>query len=233
MVRILALDVERSDLSTQPFHELWLLARCRRDGGEGWYALAHLVGPDGDVVGGRETFGYPSRMATIDWSRDGGAFAVAASRLGRQVMKLGAASAAGAEKTGSAEIFEVLGLRLHPPYRLMTEHGFVEPGARADLIAQPWTLELAARRSTDPRHVALELPGDAGPGRIGKPDPWYELSGAEVLSIETGRGVLRRGPGFDCGRVDGYEPFYVERFDGAMTAAEATSGEVRHTFLVR
>ena len=47
----------------QPFHEIWLFARCLREGREAWYALSHLVGPDGDVVFGRETFGYPSRMA--------------------------------------------------------------------------------------------------------------------------------------------------------------------------
>ena len=92
LVRILALDVSSSDLSTQPFHELWLFARCLREGREAWYALSHLVGPDGDVVFGRETFGYPSRMAAIEWSRDGDSFALAASRLGRRVVELGVAS---------------------------------------------------------------------------------------------------------------------------------------------
>ena len=45
------------------------MSRCLRQGREAWYALAHLVGPEGDVVFGRETFGYPSRSAAIDWRR--------------------------------------------------------------------------------------------------------------------------------------------------------------------
>ncbi len=131
----------------QPFHELWLLARCLREGREAWYALSHLVGPDGDVVFGRETFGYPSRMASIEWSRDGESFAIAASRLGRRVVELARRRQRRRlleEDTRLA--VEIVGLRLHPPYRAMTENGFVEPGPRADLVAQPWTFEL---RSSD------------------------------------------------------------------------------------
>ena len=104
LVRILALDVSTSDVSTQPFHELWLFARCLREGREAWYALSHLVGPDGDVVFGRETFGYPSRMAAIEWSRDGDSFAIAASRLGRRVVDLAAASSGGVgARTGAPQ----------------------------------------------------------------------------------------------------------------------------------
>jgi hypothetical protein len=232
VVRILALDVETSDLSTRPFHELWLLARCLRQERAAWYALAHLVGPDGDVVYGRETFGYPSRMASIEWSRDDGAIALLLSRLGRRVFELEATVGAAASNRAASAGADVIGLRLHPPYRVMTEQGFVEPGPRADLVAQTWTLELSGARTIDPATAKLDFPAQPGPGRIGKPDPWYELAGAAVISIETGRGLNRRGPGVELGRLDRYEPFYAERFDGAMTAHEATSGEARHTFLV-
>ena len=246
MMRILALDLGANDLSTEPFRELWLFAGCAHAGAESWYALSHLVGANGDVVFGRETFGYPSRIAAIEWALGGTALEVTASRLGRTVVRLAApredADAAGvagdagdagdprdAEDVGGVAV--VIGLRLHPPYRVMTERGFVEPGPRADLVAQSWTLEPTVRRSVAAARVRLELPADAGPGRIGKPDPWYELAGSEVVAAFAAGGVLRRGPGRDLGPLAGWEPYYRERFDGAMEAGEATSGRAPHTFL--
>jgi acetoacetate decarboxylase len=233
VLRMLALDVPISDFSTQPFHELWLLARCLREGREAWYALSHLVGPDGDVVFGRETFGYPSRMAAIEWSRDAESFAIAATRLGRRVVSLAfAAGGVGLSEEGTHHAVELVGLRLHPPYRAMTENGFVEPGPRADLVAQPWTFEYVSTTAWQlRRHLELDIPADAGPGRIGKPDPWYELAGAEVIKVMTGRGSLRRGPGVTLGKLENYWPYYAERFDGTLAAGEAISGEARHTFL--
>ena len=87
---------------------------------------------------------------------------------------------------------------------MMTENGFVEPGPRADLVAQPWTFELRPAGSFEPGRLELELPADPGPGRIGKPDPWYELAGAEVIKVVTGRGTLRRGPGVTLGKLESY-----------------------------
>jgi hypothetical protein len=232
VLRVLALDVPTSDFSTRPFHELWLFARCLREGREAWYALSHLVGPDGDVVFGRETFGYPSRMAAIEWSRDGNSFAIAASRLGRRVAELGVAASGGVAQEDWSPAVEIVGLRLHPPYRAMTENGFVEPGPRADLVAQPWTFDLSPARSYEAGRLELDLPADPGPGNIGKPDPWYELAGAEVVKVVTGRGTLRRGPGVTLGKLENYWPYYAERFDGTLDASKAISGEARHTFLV-
>jgi hypothetical protein len=115
----------------------------------------------------------------------------------------------------------------------MTENGFVEPGPRADLVAQPWTFEYVSTTAWQlRRHLELDIPADAGPGRIGKPDPWYELAGAEVIKVMTGRGSLRRGPGVTLGKLENYWPYYAERFDGTLGAGEAISGEARHTFLV-
>jgi hypothetical protein len=127
----------------------------------------------------------------------------------------------------------VVGLRLHPPYRVMAERGFVEPGPRAELVAQSWTFELAAAQTLEPSRVTLELPNEPGPGRIGKPDPWYELAGAEVAVVVTARGALRRAPGAVVGKLEPWEPYYAERWDGTIDAAKAISGDVGHTFLMR
>jgi len=141
------------------------MSRCLRQGREAWYALAHLVGPEGDVVFGRETFGYPSRSAAIDWRRAGRSFELTATRLGRTVVTLAGNDIAAGDSTGRAarpgagggaraeyasEQAPVVGLRLHPAYRAMTEHGFREPGPRADLVAQPWAIAWSPRRAVDP-----------------------------------------------------------------------------------
>ena len=116
----------------------------------------------------------------------------------------------------------------------MTENGFVEPGPRADLVAQPWTFELRPAGALSRRRASSSsYRPNAGPGRIGKPDPWYELAGAEVIKVVTGRGTLRRGPGVTLGKLESYWPYYAERFDGTLAANEAISGEARHTFLAR
>jgi hypothetical protein len=115
----------------------------------------------------------------------------------------------------------------------MTEQGFKEPGPRADLVAQPWTLRLTAGPPIDRDRFTLELPSEAGPGRIGRPDPWYELAVATFVSGGTARGALRRGLATTLGQLEGYEPWYAERLDGTLDAAKAISGDVTHTFLVR
>jgi hypothetical protein len=176
-------------------------------------------------------------MATIEWSRERASFALAASRLGRRVATLAHAST-DADRPPMAVVItkaeeDVIGLRLHPPYRVITEHGFVEPGPRAELVAQPWTFDLIDGPGIDQSRFTLELPPDAGPGRIGKPDPWYELAGATFVSGGSARGAVRRGPGITLGQLESYEPYYLERFDGTLDAAKAIAGDVRHTFLVR
>jgi hypothetical protein len=142
------------------------------------------------------------------------------------------ASSGGVGQEDWSPAAEIVGLRLHPPYRAMTENGFVEPGPRADLVAQPWTFELRPAGVIEAGRLELELPTDPGPGRIGKPDPWYELADAKVINVTTGRGTLRRGPGVTLGKLENYWPYYAERFDGTLAAGEAISGEARHTFLV-
>ena len=232
-LRIVALDVGTNDVSTLPFTELWLLVSCEHGGQSAWYALSHLVGTGGDVVSGRETFGYPSRMAAIEWRASGSRFSLRASRLGRDVVRLeGPSESGGATDTGSKRI-DLIGLRQQPPYRVMTLHGFSEPGARGELVAQPWALEGGSRQTIDPGALVLELPDQAAPGRIGAPDPWYEFSAAPIVAAAAGAGaVLRRQPGREPVALPDHGPYYLERFDGAATAGEATSGKVRHTFLV-
>ena len=66
MLRILAMRVEASDLSPQPFNELFLFSRFELDGKPAYYAIADIVGLHGDVLFGRETYGHPSKMGDVD-----------------------------------------------------------------------------------------------------------------------------------------------------------------------
>ncbi len=61
-IRILAIRAEASDLTTRPFTELWLLSRCLLEGAPGWYALSHITSWEGDMLFGRETYGYPTKV---------------------------------------------------------------------------------------------------------------------------------------------------------------------------
>ncbi|MDX1383672.1 MAG: acetoacetate decarboxylase family protein, partial [Thermoanaerobaculia bacterium] len=232
-LRVVALDLGVTDVSTVPFPEVWLFVSGRSEGRAAWYALSHLVGSGGDVVNGRETFGYPSRTASIDWREDGSRLRLTASRLGREVARFTWPAATDPAATPDPISLEVVGLRRHPAYRVMTLHGFREPGPRGELVAQPWTLGGVASRLLSADDVSFDFPADPGPGRIGAPDPWYELAGAAVVRAAAGEGgTLHRRPGRILGPVEDHEPYYLERFDGTMSSTEATSGDVRHTFLV-
>ena len=65
ILRLMALRVDSSEISIEPFDELWLFASCLVENHWAWYALTHVAGPGGDVIFGRETFGYPSRMGDV------------------------------------------------------------------------------------------------------------------------------------------------------------------------
>ncbi len=228
LLRIMAMRVGTNDISTEEFNELWLFSRCESEGAEAWYALAHTVAGEGDVVFGRETFGYPSKLGSIDWRTAGSGETLLGKRMGREFVRMQWNGGGRAAATGSAEL-KVIGLRLHPPYRLMTLNGFAEPGVQAELISQPWLLQWTGQRAV--RSPRLEFPTKPGPGRIGTTDPWFEFAAGQVASARVGIGVLRRSPAQRLGLVPDYQPYYAERYDGAFNNELSISGDVTHTFL--
>jgi acetoacetate decarboxylase len=203
LARILALDVRRSDLSTRPFVELWLMTRCELATGPAWYALSHIVQWDGDVLYGRETFGYPSKLGEPEMAFDGVRYSILGRRLKRDFFH-GVVPRSLDPATRHEEAFDVLGLQLFTTW---------EP-PRADLIRQPWRLILDEGRSTDPAQVDLTFPRTSGPGRIGFSDPWFELTPVRITSATTGRGRMLRMPGQTLGEVPDWIARSIERFDG-------------------
>jgi acetoacetate decarboxylase len=229
LLRIMALRVGTNDVSTESFNELWLMSRCESEGAEAWYALSHIVAGEGDVVHGRETFGYPSKLGTIDWKSVGKeGETVLGQRMGRGFVRM---QWSGGGRVGTANnlSLKLVGLRLHPQYRLMTLTGFTEPGAQAELIAQPWSLHWTEQRLLGKARV--EFPAQPAAGRIGATDPWFEFAQGKLISAHVGVGLLRRQPARRLGMVPNYQPYYAERYDGAFNSEESLSGKVSHTFL--
>ncbi|NWG45304.1 MAG: acetoacetate decarboxylase family protein [Alphaproteobacteria bacterium] len=206
--RILALDLGANDLSTAPSVELWLLASCEGPAGPAWTAVSHIVGWDGDILFGRETFGYPSKFGHPEMVFDGAQYNIRGRRLLRDFFH-GVVPVSFDPPTAHEDAFSVLGIQLlswnEPP--------------RADLIAQPWEIALSEMRTADPGQVRLFFPREPGPGNIGLSDPWFELEPSKILSVRTGKGMMKRKPGRALAVMPNFLPWFLDRYDGGSNVA--------------
>ncbi len=223
LLRILGMRVEAGDVSPQPFQEVWLLASCRVGSQLLWYTLSHVATPDGDVLDGRETFGYPSVRGEVDVVVTPEHFSLHGRRLGREFVYAEGrlrGSAAGISLSRVATV----GLRAQPFGR-----GRTRP---AQLVSQPWYFQGRYLR-IDPRSLVLELPSETAPGRLGRPTPWFEFRPFQIVSATAVEDAgMQRGPGRIVGAVDEFEPYYAERCDGVLPG-RAVPDKVEPTFRVR
>jgi acetoacetate decarboxylase len=201
--RILAIRVNESDFSPRPFVELWLMSRCEVAGAPAWYALSHIVGWDGDVCFGRETFGYPSKLGEPEITSDGLQYNIRGRRLYRDFFQA-AVPLSLAPPGAHRDRFEVLGIHTHP----------WQDTPRADIVGQPWTVEIAAARKANLPYVELFFPRTPSHGKIGLPDPWFELEPRRLLAVVAGSGVMRRFPCRTLADLPGFADWFIERLDG-------------------
>jgi len=232
--RILALDVPTSDLSTVGFAELWLLVRCVVGGRAAWYALSHIVKDGGDLLLGREMFGYPSKAGEVNLELAGERVTISGERAGRRFLSV-AADGFEAAQIPSVEEIDVLGLQADT-FSRSVDQAFDRPFSqtlpvKGRLVAQKWHLDLR-RISVDPGAVSLDLPDAPGPPGVGRPDPWYEFEGCTVLSASLATGAIRRGPGNVVGEYEDVWPYYRERCDGTWAATKVLN-EVQPTFRIK
>jgi len=222
ILRVLALRVETSDLSVRPFHEAWLFAYCRVGGRPLWYALSHIVSEDGDVLHGRETFGYPSLHGNIDAMVTTEGFSLSASRQGREFVR-GEGSVRGFSTGTSLAKIDIVGLRAGP---------FQEGEApRGELVAQTWFFQ-GRRLYGDPKIAKLEFPARKAPGGIGRPSPWFEFTPFHLMSAAGVEDVgMQRGPGRIVAQVTDFTPYYRERCDGLLPGEQPPVTSVQPTFL--
>jgi hypothetical protein len=77
-------------------------------------------------------------------------------------------------------------------------------------------------------NIAVVLPRTPAPGRIGLPDPWFELAPAGPARGHVANLRLERGPGRKGAPVTDFMAFHMERIDGTRSAQTEPS---KSTFL--
>jgi acetoacetate decarboxylase len=205
LVRILGVSVERSDLSTRPYDELWLLASCELEGRPAWYPLDHVIGENGDVLFCREVRGYPSKWGEPELSFSPLHVAAQGRRLHRHFLDVNLPLSLDAIEPGE-ERLEMVGIQILRPQ--------FDPVAR--WVASPWTLSLAEGRTADPGVAVLAFPTEPGPYDIGRTNPWFEFDRGKLVAAKAGRGSVRWHPGRVLRPFDGLDEtrFLCPRLDG-------------------
>jgi hypothetical protein len=224
ILRLMALRVDASEITPEPFDELWLFASCLVENKWAWYSLAHIAGPGGDVIFGRETFGYPSKMGDVSTVLRPDGFDLAAQRMGRQFIST-SGSTSGFSTGTSLDEMTVVSLR--------AESFGDGPPTKGLLIEQPWYFhgrKLRAVRET----LEIALPEPGADGRPAVRDPWFELNPLTPLAAATFEGGgMQRGLGRVVGEVDDVGPYYVERCDGALPSSALDAPPEPATFRPR
>ena len=209
VVRILAVQVGASDISTLPFNELWLFSRCEADGKPAYYALSHIVDGGGDVIYGRETLGYPSKMGTVELKLEKNSIDVCGRRLDRDFFHC-AATISPKAKPSRKDQLAVLGIQMHP---FKTEQA-----PYAELILQPWEVHCGNLHGAVAGDIKIDFPDSQSPGFIGRPDPWFELQPCRVIRLNMSQGEIYRKPAGSLGALPNFLPYYIERYDGIFGA---------------
>ena len=96
-----------------PYHESSILIRASYKGEEGFYCLSMPVDDDMAMAGGRETWGYPKKMANFSFSREGDTVTGFTERHGIKFMQV-KAKLTGKVNNGNAALDEILGLGVKP-----------------------------------------------------------------------------------------------------------------------
>lgn len=219
-LRLLAGRVEVSDDSTVPYDEVWLLAACEINKQPAWLALSHIVSMGGDVLNGREVWGYPSKFGEISFRRDRRRIAVRGERIHRTFLELDVPLSGAGSASPVSETLDVIGAQVQPKDR--------QP--RFKWVANPWNILMSGVRTVSPAAVTLSLPDAPGPDLVGLTDPWCEFASAGIVSARVGRGVIRRLPARLLGPIETSSMKFVsDRGDGYR----APPNKSQPTFLVR
>jgi acetoacetate decarboxylase len=214
VIRILAIRAEGSDFTTRPYTELWLMSACELDGEPGWYTVSHIISWDGDMLFGRETYGWPTKVGEPQITVGPLQVSILGHRFMRDFFHATIALPLDEPRPYSSDL-TVIGLRPEPKG--------VMPRVR--YVTQPWRIICSAARQARPGEVHLAFPEEPGPARIGKNEPWFDFAHGTVVAAVAGRGVVRRFPGaISPASVTGIDmKYFRERMDG-LTGREPQSG---------
>jgi hypothetical protein len=213
-LRIFGLRVESSDVSPEPFFETWLLAQCFAGDEQGWYALSHITSPGGDVMLGRETFGYPSKTGEVDAAISPNEFNLQGRRLGREFLYAEGAVRRLSSGTSLSQI---------PIIALRTGPYSADGPAPGELVLQTWHYQ-GEYSVADRQSLLVELPEKTLPGLDAASDPWFEFKPFQVLSATALiRGSMQRGPGKVIATVADATPYCLERCDGLLPGRDLST----------
>ncbi len=176
------------------YHEAGLALRCRLGREQGLYHLCMPVDDDTAMVGGRESFGFPKKMAdSITFRDEDGALEGSVVRRGVELMRIRAQRTGSASETDLARIFEDDGER-HCTRSFLFKFFPAPNGKSLDYLPRVVRQQTAVRPlEADNLEATLELSSSAA-------DPWAEIpvrgieaavSGAFDLTLDNGK-VVRR-----------------------------------------
>ena len=226
LLRLLVLRAEKGDFSRRPFQEAWLFAYCRVEGRPRWYALSHVTGEGGEVLLGRERFGYPTVEGRVSVGVSPDGFNFSGSRQGREFVR-GAGSFRSFSTGLSLSRINIVALRARP-FR-------PDNSPEGELIEQTWFYQ-GRRHYADPRNIEIEFPGDPGSGvdtsdSAPKTTPWFEPAPFQVVSAGAMEDAhMQRGAGRIVQAVPDFEPFYRERCDGVLPGELLPTAPLQPTF---
>lgn len=203
MVKMLGLRVHESELSPEPFQEVWLFAFAIVAGRAGWFAVSHITEPQGDAFHGREAFGYPTKLGSPDIVATPLDFQITVNRLGREVAYGRGMFKGFATGTSLGQL---------PMMTLRAKRG----GESAEILYQPWTFQ-GRRSRVDPATLEVSFPSAKANGMELLSDPWSELNPLRPLAVSAMDGAaMQRGPAETLLEWDGFAEYYRERCDGVL-----------------
>lgn len=206
MLRVVGMRVDESEWTPRAYQEVWLLTYAFIGQSAGWYALAHHVSEGGDIIHGRETWGYPSKSGEPDVFLSLADFGISVTRQGRESIYT-AGRVKGFTPGMSLSQFEIFGLRADP---------FPAPGtpATGSFVHQTWFYQ-GKRMTADPLSFEFEsyAPAEGEPST----DPWHEIGPARVVGASVmEKGSLQRTPGRIVTPCADIRDYYRERGDGRL-----------------
>ncbi len=188
---------------------LFLLAEF--NGEEGMYCLAMPVNNDMAMIGGREVFGYPKKMATIDLKREGTVMKGWIERHGIRYLEM-SVNLDGTLNTGDAAeiLLEVFGMDENPVRTVFNYKYFPAP----DGLGFDYDPRLI-REEVEFHHTVMEMGSAEITIRPSEFDPWAEVEIVRVLGAlyTKGDNSMRKGDVVAEADQIGFAPYSLLKVD--------------------
>jgi len=196
----------------QPYHEGALSIRCEFDGIMGEYYLAMPVTDDRAMIGGREIFGFPKKIANVHLERKDKDVYGFVERLGTKIIEVNVKLTGKFNDPGLPKIIKELSL-LPGRKKNMINYNFKYFPApnKEGFDYDPWLV----RQETSVRPKSMEMGEAEITLRSTDHDPWAELEVVKVLGAMYLKSDNTMLPGEKVAEVDSKEflPYSYTQWD--------------------